>query len=104
MCHCWANSCCCVAAVSFAVILRTAVRLLCCFRPVQVRARPWKVEEQEVSFHRNGTVETSAGDAGTWWFDVGGLYWVSVVVSFGDLTFPSLYAYVPGIYTHTAVI
>lgn len=45
-----------------------------------MRARPWKVEEQEVSFHRNGTVETSAGDAGTWWFDVGGLYWVSVVV------------------------
>lgn len=42
---------------------------------LEMRARPWKIEEQEVSFHRNGTVETSAGDAGTWWFDVGGLYW-----------------------------
>ena len=49
-------------------------------RPVQMKPRPWKIVEQEVSFHRNGTVITGAGDAGTWWFDVGGLYWVSLIL------------------------
>lgn len=41
-----------------------------------MRSRPWTRREQEVTFHRNGTMSSSDGEKGEWWFDVGGLYWV----------------------------
>ncbi|CAM9201612.1 unnamed protein product [Choristocarpus tenellus] len=34
-----------------------------------------KRKTQQVSFHRDGSVEMANGDKGEWWFDVGGLYW-----------------------------
>lgn len=42
-----------------------------------MRVTPWKKQVQQVKFDRNGTVWTSEGNTGEWWFDVGGLYWVS---------------------------
>lgn len=42
-----------------------------------MRLSPWKKQVQQVKFDRNGTVSTSEGNSGEWWFDVGGLYWVS---------------------------
>lgn len=42
----------------------------------QMRSGPWKRREEEVTFHRNGTLSSSDGSKGEWWFDVGGLYWV----------------------------
>lgn len=44
-----------------------------------MRSGPWKRQEQEVTFHRNGTMSSSDGSQGEWWFDVGGLYWVSLL-------------------------
>lgn len=46
----------------------------------QMRSGPWKRREQEVTFHRNGTMSSSDGNQGEWWFDVGGLYWVCVAL------------------------
>ncbi|CAM9637456.1 unnamed protein product [Pylaiella littoralis] len=42
---------------------------------LEMRSRPWTRREQEVTFHRNGTMSSSDGEKGEWWFDVGGLYW-----------------------------
>eukprot|EP00903_Cladosiphon_okamuranus_P015532 g14340.t1 len=42
---------------------------------LEMRSGPWKRREQEVTFHRNGTMSSSDGSKGEWWFDVGGLYW-----------------------------
>ncbi|CAN0376072.1 unnamed protein product, partial [Ectocarpus sp. 12 AP-2014] len=43
---------------------------------LQIRSSPWTRREQEVTFHRNGTMSSTDGNKGEWWFDVGGLYWV----------------------------
>ncbi|CAM9718282.1 unnamed protein product [Sphacelaria rigidula] len=40
-----------------------------------MRLSPWKSHRQHVTFNRNGTVSTSEGHRGEWWFDVGGLFW-----------------------------
>ncbi|CAM9104972.1 unnamed protein product [Hapterophycus canaliculatus] len=40
-----------------------------------MHSSPWSRRDQEVTFHRNGTVSSGDGDKGEWWFDVGGLYW-----------------------------
>lgn len=46
---------------------------------LQIRSSPWTRREQEVTFHRNGTMSSNDGNKGEWWFDVGGLYWVRTV-------------------------
>lgn len=58
---------------------RWAALAMCVLDRCQMRVSPWRRREQEVTFHRNGTVWTSDGDTGDWWFDVGGLYWVCAV-------------------------
>ena len=58
-----------------------------------MRSGPWKRREQEVTFHRNGTMSSSDGDKGEWWFDVGGLYWVCVLYAHAYVdTSPALLA------------
>ncbi|CAM9687685.1 unnamed protein product [Ascophyllum nodosum] len=44
-------------------------------RSLCVRVSPWERRQQDVTFHRNGTMWTKDGERGDWWFDVGGLYW-----------------------------
>ncbi|CAM9468447.1 unnamed protein product [Ectocarpus sp. 12 AP-2014] len=45
------------------------------FTQASIRSSPWTRREQEVTFHRNGTMSSNDGNKGEWWFDVGGLYW-----------------------------
>ncbi|CAM9656731.1 unnamed protein product [Discosporangium mesarthrocarpum] len=44
---------------------------------LEMRTHPMmKMKTQQVTFHRNGSVYTEHGDKGSWWFDIGGLFWV----------------------------